>query len=76
MCLRITQSVLKKASGTRWVDHKMRARGKLNDKSGICPAYLGNVINGTSRQCDCAKLQGKYKKTYLSKFSLSQRISA
>ena len=40
----------------------MRARSKLNDKSGICPAHLGNVINGTSRQCDCATLQGKYNK--------------
>ena len=40
----------------------MRARGKLNDKSDICPAHLGNVINETSRQCDCATLQGKYNK--------------
>ena len=50
-----------KALGTRWIDNKMRAMGKLNDKFGIYAAHL-DVIADTSKQCDCTTLQGKYKK--------------
>ena len=51
-----------KASGTRWIDHKMRATGKLSDKFGVYIAHLGNIIADTSKQCDCATLQAKHNK--------------
>ena len=51
-----------KASGTRWIDYKMRAMGKLNDKFGVYAAHLGNGIADTMKQCDRATFQGKYNK--------------
>ena len=51
-----------KSSGTRWIDHKMRAMAKLNDKFGMYVSHLENVIADTSKQVDRAKLQGKYNK--------------
>ena len=49
-----------KATGTRWIDHKMRAMAKLNDKFGVYAAHLANVIADTTKKCDRATLQGKY----------------
>ena len=50
-----------KASGTRWVDHKMRAIGKLNNKFDVyAAAHLGNVIANAMKQRNCASPQGKY----------------
>ena len=48
-----------KATGTPWIDHKLRAMAKLNNKFGIYAAHLENVISDTSKQCDWATLQGK-----------------
>ena len=39
-----------KACGTRWIDHKMKAMKKLNDKFGVFAAHLKNVIFDTSKK--------------------------
>ena len=48
-----------KASGTRWIDNKMKAMGKLNGEFGVNAAHLGNVFADTMKQCDRITLQGK-----------------
>ena len=37
-----------KVLGTRHIDHKMSAMGKLNDKFGVYATHLGNVIADTT----------------------------
>ena len=54
-----------KASGTCWINHKLRAMAKLNNKFGVYMAHLENVIADTSKKTDRATLQGKF--TLLSK---------
>ena len=49
-----------KACGTRWIDHKMKAMKKLNNKFAAFATHLENVISDTSKKCDCATLQVKY----------------
>ena len=49
-----------KCSGTRWIDHKLRAMAKLNDKFVAYASHLENVIADTSKKTDRATLQGKY----------------
>ena len=50
-----------KATGTRWIDHKLRATQKVVDKYGLY-THLQNVIADTSKQTDRATLEGKFKK--------------
>ena len=51
-----------KATGTRWIDHKLRATQKVVDKYGLYTQHLRNVIADTSKQTDRATLEGKFKK--------------
>ena len=51
-----------KATGTRWIDHKLRATQKVVDKYGLYSQHLQNVIADTSKQTDRATLEGKFKK--------------
>ena len=51
-----------KATGTRWIDHKLRATQKVVDKYGLYTQHLQNVIADTSKQTDRATLEGKFKK--------------
>ena len=43
-----------------WIDHKMEAIKKLNDKFGIFTAHSENFISDTSKKCDRATIQDKY----------------
>ena len=47
------------ACGTQWIDHKMKAMKKFNNKFGVSAAHFENVISGTSKKCDRATVQGK-----------------
>ena len=51
-----------KATGTRWIDHRLRAMQKLVDKYGLYTSHLQNVIADTTKQTDRALLQGKFTK--------------
>ena len=51
-----------KSTGTRCIDHKLRAMKKLVDKFGLYAMHLQNVIADTSKQCGRDTLQGKLTK--------------
>ena len=51
-----------KASGIRWIDHRVRAMQNLVDKYGLYTSHLQNVIADTTKQTDRALLQGKFNK--------------
>ena len=48
-----------KASGTCWIDHKLRAMKAFVDKRGLYLAHIQNVIADTSKANDKATLEGK-----------------
>ena len=49
-----------KSTGTRWIDHKMRAMARLIEKFGLYTHHLHNIIADTSKSCDRATLHGKF----------------
>ena len=49
-----------RACGTWWIDHKMKAMKKFNDKFGVFGAHLENIISDMAKKYDGATLQGKY----------------
>ena len=51
-----------KSSGTRWIDHKLRAMKAFIDKRGLYLAHIQNVIADTSKQNDKATLEGKRRR--------------
>ena len=51
-----------KSSGTRWIDHKLRAMKAFVDKRGLYLAHIQNVIADTSKQNDKATLEGKRRR--------------
>ena len=51
-----------KASGTRWIDHKLRAMKAFFDKRGLYLAHIQNVIADTSKANDKATLEGKRRR--------------
>lgn len=51
-----------RASGTRWVEHKLNAMTRLVEKFGVYTQHLQNVIADTSKQCDRATVKGKFEK--------------
>ena len=48
-----------KSIGTRWLDHKVRAMTKLNDKFGVYAKQIQSAIEEKSSSTDNAILQGK-----------------
>ena len=51
-----------KGVGTRWIDHKIRAMGRLVEKFGLYVQHLRDIIPTTKSSNDRATLQGKLKK--------------
>lgn len=51
-----------KASGTRWIDHKLRAMKAFVDKRGLYLSHIQNVIADTSKKNDKATLEGKRRR--------------
>ena len=45
-----------KATGTRWIDHRIRAMEKLVSKFGLYTQHIPNIITDTTKQLDYAKL--------------------
>ena len=59
-----------RATGTRWIDHKLRAMQRTIDKFGLYTQHLQNIIADTSKVCDRATIQGKFNKLIDSKVLL------
>ena len=51
-----------KATGTYWIDHRMRAMQRLVDKYGLYCQHLQHAIPETKCAKDHTKLKGKFKK--------------
>ena len=51
-----------KATGTRWIDHRMRAMQRLVDKYGLYCQHLQHAIPETKSTKDRATLKGKFEK--------------
>ena len=49
-----------KATGTRWVDHKIRAMERVVDMYGLYCQHLQHAITDTKKSEDRASLQGKF----------------
>ena len=63
-----------KSSGTRWIDHKLRAMERLVEKFGLYTQHLENVIESTRNSKDKAVLQGKFNKLVDSKVLLRSAL--
>ena len=51
-----------KSSGTRWIDHKTGAMGRLTEKFGLYTQHLQNAIATSRSAKDKSTLVGKFKK--------------
>ena len=51
-----------KATGTRWIDHRIRAMGRFVDKFGLYMRHLTEFIDETQKSSDRAVVQGKLNK--------------
>ena len=51
-----------KGVGTRWIDHRVRAMGRLVEKFGLYVQHLRDIIPTTKNSKDRATLQGKLNK--------------
>ena len=49
-----------KATGTRWVDHKICAMERVADMYGLYCQHLQHAITDTKKSKDRASLQGKF----------------
>ena len=59
-----------KSTGTRWIDHRIQVMEKLVNKFGLYTQHIQNIIADTTKQPDCAELQGKFNKLIESKIIL------
>ena len=59
-----------KATGTRWIDHKLRAMERVVDKYGLYCQHLQHLIPETKNSKDRATLQGKFNKMIEAKVPL------
>ena len=59
-----------KATGTRWIDHKIAAMVCIIEKFGLYTQHLQHSINTTKKSQDRTKLQGKFTKLINTKFLL------
>ena len=48
-----------KATGSRWVDHHIKAMSNFVDKFGLYLAHFENIISDTTKRTDKATLEGK-----------------
>ena len=54
-----------KATGTRWIDHKLRVMDRLVEKFGLYAQHLQNVISTSLNKVDKSTLEGKFAKVLL-----------
>ena len=59
-----------KATGTRWIDHKIRAMERVVNKYGLYCQHLQHAITDTKESKDSDTLQGKFNKLVDSKILL------
>ena len=59
-----------KATGTRWIDHKVAAMGCIIKKFSLYTQHLQHSINTAKKSQDRATLQGKFMKLINAKFLL------
>ena len=59
-----------KATGTRWIDHKIAAMGRVIGKFGFYTQHLQHSIDTAKKSQDRATLQGKFTKLINAKFLL------
>ena len=59
-----------KATGTRWIDHKIAAMGRVIEKFGLYTQHLQHTIDTAKKSQDRATLQGKFTKLINAKFLL------
>ena len=59
-----------KSAGTRSIDHRIWVMEKLVSKFVLYTQHIQNIIADTTKQLDCAKLQGKFNKSIESKVIL------
>ena len=52
-----------KGGGTRWIDHKLEAVGRLLEKFGLYVGHLKDSTSSAKNTAASATLQGKLKKT-------------
>ena len=50
-----------KATSSRWIDHKIRAMGRVVEKFGLYNQHLQNVISVTANAKARVTLEGKYR---------------
>ena len=53
-----------------WINHRLHAIQKLVDKCGLYTSHFQNVTADTTKQTDCALLQGKFEKLFGAKVFL------
>ena len=51
-----------RATGTRWIDHKLKSMSRLVSNFGVYTQHLQNVITDTSKKCDHRTVTWKYDK--------------
>ena len=59
-----------KATGTRWIDHKIAAMGHVIEKIGLYRQHLQRFIDTAKKSQDRTALQGKFTKLINAKFLL------
>ena len=59
-----------KATGTRWIDHKIAAMGRVIEKFGLYTQHLQHSVDTAKKSQDRATLQGKFAKLINAKFLL------
>ena len=52
------------------INHRLHAIQKLVDKCSLCTSHFQNVTADTTKQTDCALLQGKFEKLFGAKVFL------
>ena len=59
-----------KATGTRWIGHKIAAMGRVIEKFGLYTQHLQHSIDTAKNSKDRATLQGKFTKLIIARFLL------
>ena len=59
-----------KATGKRWINHKIAAMGRVIEKFDLYTQHLQHSIDTAKKSQDCTTLQGKFTKLINAKFLL------
>ena len=59
-----------KAIGTRWIDHKIAAMGRINEKFGLYTQHSQHSVDIAKKSQDRTTLQGEFTKLINAKFLL------